>query len=415
MKNFIMEIPKEKRNKIIFITVFFIVNFIAEFFYSDYFFDNSVSIAKTLQNNLSFSITFFKYFTYLGVIEYLWMFLIFLLFFPITYCYSIFIVIIISIHVCNYFKLLYGQGRPFLLDASIRIACEGDYGNPSGHSLLSTTAYFSLAQILIDKYEIRKIQSIILYSVLTIIILLINFSRVILAVHSINQVIYGDVIGFTIYFIVFQIIKPHLRDPKEFFERFLNKKYILINVGCFSFVLLYIILGAIICDRKGTDKYKYLKKQLKLQCNLEENSILTNSGVNKSLIIFACFGMVIGMFSLAYIIKVDYYSRYKDANNYYKKSNQKWYLRYGIKFIFLVICFLPLYATIVVPNNINMIFIYIVGSSIPSLIFGFLLFGAYFNFNIASKRSNLELYIPEIGKNENENENEYKLTAEEEV
>ena len=89
--------------KVIFITIFFISTFTGEFFYRDPLFDNSVSIAKTLQDKLSFSIIPYKYFTLISIIDFFWLFLVFL-FFPIIYYYTFFLNIIMEIHICNYVK-----------------------------------------------------------------------------------------------------------------------------------------------------------------------------------------------------------------------------------------------------------------------------------------------------------------------
>ena len=82
--------------KIVFITLFFIATFTGEFFYRDPLFNNSVLIAKTLQDKLSFAITPLKIYTYLGIQTFMWVFIIFLFFsnFLLLYIFS----------KCNYFS-----------------------------------------------------------------------------------------------------------------------------------------------------------------------------------------------------------------------------------------------------------------------------------------------------------------------
>ena len=402
-----MKLLKETKIKIIFIIIFFIVNFSAEFCYRSYLFDNSVSIATFVQDKLSWAISPLKIYTNIGILSFLWIYIIFL-FFPISYCYVFFLNIIISLHVCNYFKLIYGEGRPFLKKGgeNIQKACEAGYGNPSGHSLESTSAFLGISQTLIDIWELGTVPQIIIYIINAILILLINLSRVILGVHSVNQVIFGDILGFTIYFIIFQIIKPHKRDAKIFFERFLNTKYLMINLLSFFIILLYIILGAIICNREEDPEYKELKEKLKKLCGTYENSMLTRDSVYKSLSIMAYFGMILGLNSLARNIKNNYFSRYNEANYYNKNTRKKWYTTFGIQFLFLIIFFIPFISFGLVPNKVNIYILYIIGSSIPMFILGFLLFGPYFIFVISFKAANIELYIPELSK---EGLIEYKL------
>ena len=397
-----------KLKKIIFIIFFFIATFIAEFFYRDPIFDHSVSTAKKLQDKLSFTKTFFKIYTKLGIIDVFWVFLIFL-FCPISYCYSIFLNYIISVHLCNYMKLIYGQGRPFLLDdkdsEEIRKVCENGYGNPSGHSFESTSMFLGFSQLVIDFLELGKKPSIIIYCGVALLIFLINFSRVILGAHAFNQVIFGDTLGFTIYFIIFQIVKPHLRKGTNFFQRFLNTKYLIFNGILFFVVILYIILGAIIFDRDGEKDFEQFREKLIKLCDYKDNQILTRISVIKSLFITGYFGMVFGLYVLASIIQRDYNSKFDEANYYYRNVKKKWYTIYGIKILILALCFIPFTATFLQPNNIDINGLYIVGSSIPMFIFGFLLFGPNFIFYFSYGIANLDMNIPNYDK-----EIEYKLS-----
>ena len=110
----ILDFIKEKKFHLIFITIFFALGFTIEFFYRKPLFENSVQIAKSVQDSLFSSTTFFKYWAYLGVIEF-FLASIFFFFFPISYCFTFFLNMIISVHLCNFAKLVYSQGRPFLL------------------------------------------------------------------------------------------------------------------------------------------------------------------------------------------------------------------------------------------------------------------------------------------------------------
>jgi membrane-associated phospholipid phosphatase len=210
----ILDFIKEKKFHLIFITIFFVLGFTIEFFYRKPLFENSVQIAKSVQDSLKPSTAFFKYWAYLGVIEF-FLALVFFFFFPISYCFTFFLNMIISVHLCNFAKLVYSQGRPFLLDKVVYITCEPGYGNPSGHSFQFTSNLLAFVQMFIDLFKLSKKYSIIIYIISAIFILSINFSRIILGVHSLNQVIFGDTLGFTVYFIIFHILEPHKRDVKK--------------------------------------------------------------------------------------------------------------------------------------------------------------------------------------------------------
>ena len=229
--------------------------------------------------------------------------------------------------------------------------------------------------------------------------MLINLSRVVLGVHSLNQVIYGDTLGFAIYFIIFQIIKPHKQDANKFFQTFLKIKYHILNTFLFIIVLAYIILGDILFDRENDNKYEEYKQKLIKYCNTKENRILNRDAIFKSLYITGYFGMTIGLTLLTKIIKKNYYSKFYDANNYHINTNKKWRIKYGYRLLFLSISFIPYSTIFLKPNNINIKILYIIGSGIPMFIFGFFLFGPNIIFNILLNVENIELYMP-ILKNE---------------
>ena len=409
---------KEKQTlmvKIIFIIVFFIVTFGVEFIYRGPLFDNSIKIAETVQNVFEKTIGFFNIYTHIGVIEAIWIGVV-CLFFPISYCYTFFINSILTTHFCNYFKLLYGQGRPYLKEGGgyvLKAEPEKGYGNPSGHSFVSTTIYLGLAQLIIDYFELGIIPSIFIYIGVAILVLLVNFSRVLLGVHSINQIIFGDTLGFTVFFTIFIIFKPHLREPEKFYKQFLNFKYHIINLVFFVVSLTYTIVGEIICNatRKGKKEYEDLQKKLLDEYNSYDNQILTTDSVTKCFMITAYFGMVYGMTMLTHFVKKNYNSSFDLINNFNKNSNKKWYIVYPIKLLLIIFCYTPYIAFYLRPKNLNKYLNYILGSSLPLFIFGFLLFGPNFIFNIILGIGNKDIYLTsDIGDKLNM---EYKLGEEE--
>ena len=115
----------ENKIKLIFILTFFTIGFCVEFAYRKPLFDNSVSIAKAVQDSFRPSTTFFKYYAFLGVGEF-YLAIVFFICFPITYSFTFFLNITVSVHLCNFAKLVYSQGRPFLLDEAVYITCEPD-------------------------------------------------------------------------------------------------------------------------------------------------------------------------------------------------------------------------------------------------------------------------------------------------
>ena len=374
-----MKVEKNTLIKIIFIIIFFISTFTAEFFYRDPLFNNSVKIAEALQNKLSSLINFFDYYTYLGKIDYALIILV-LLFFPVSYCYAFCLTVILTWHFAAYIKMIYGNGRPAFTDANIQkfnFSGANGYGNPSGHSYRSCSNYLALAQIIIDIWKLKVLPQVFIYIGVAILVLSVNLSRVVLGAHSINQVIFGDTLGFTEYFIIFQIIKPHLRESQIFFERFLSIKYHIYNWILLLIIILYCTLTSIICEKqRDTSKEKnYISKAM-----------------NSALAFTSYYGMIYGLTALAYITKKKYYGNYNSVNYYYRNTKTKWYINYPIKLILVSICFFPYIANFIKFKKINQIYIYIFGNALPMFIYGFLYFGPYFILNIILKISNKDIY-----------------------
>ena len=390
---------KETTQKLIFITIFFIIGFTIEFFYRKPLFDNSVSIAKAVQDSFRPSTTFFKYYAFLGVGEF-YLAIVFFICFPITYCFTFFLNITVSVHLCNFAKLVYSQGRPFLLDEVVYITCEPGYGNPSGHSFQFTSNLLAFAQMFIDLFKLRKKFCIIIYVICGILILSINFSRIVLGVHSLNQVIFGDTLGFTVYFIICKIIQPHKISEEKFFNAFLNLKFHIFNIIAIIINAISLTIAAIVNDKQESNNYEILKKGLEEICKSTENGMLSRDAKTKFLYIFAYYGMILGITLLTYYVKNKYHGNYFELNYYYKNSQAKCFIKYLTRFLFTIICYVPQFA-IYTNKKINIYVIYILGSAFPMFIFGFLLFSVNYILTIEFNLANSQLYTFFVKKEEN--------------
>ena len=356
---------KETTQKLIFITIFFIVGFTIEFFYRKPLFDNSVSIAKAVQDSFRPSATFFKYYAFLGVGEF-YLAIVFFICFPITYC----------------------------------ITCEPVYGNPSGHSFQFTSNLLAFAQMFIDLFKLRKKSCIIIYVICGILILSINFSRIVLGVHSLNQVIFGDTLGFTVYFIICKIIQPHKISEEKFFNVFLTLKFHIFNIIAIIINAISLTIAAIVNDKMESEKYEILKKGLEDICKSTENGMLSRDAKTKFLYIFAYYGMILGITLLTYYVKNKYHGNYFELNYYYKNSQAKCFIKYLTRFLFTIICYVPQFA-IYTNKKINIYVIYILGSAFPMFIFGFLLFSVNYILTIEFNLANSQLYTFFVKKEEN--------------
>ncbi len=94
-----------------------------------------------------------------------------------------------------------------------RLIKESGYSFPSGHSMVST-AFYGLIIYFIYKYVKNKKLKYILCTMLSLLIVLIAFSRVYLGVHYASDVIAGFLLTIA-YLICFIVIAKKLWEPKE--------------------------------------------------------------------------------------------------------------------------------------------------------------------------------------------------------
>lgn len=110
----------------------------------------------------------------------------------------------------NQLKSLYGEPRPYwVTDEVIGAKCGTGFGNPSGHML--NNCFFWGSLYLHVFFEGRAYSALTRF-VSTIVVLavtgLMALSRVYLGAHTLNEVLFGTLIGFTMAFIGHLHVKP---------------------------------------------------------------------------------------------------------------------------------------------------------------------------------------------------------------
>ena len=88
-------------------------------------------------------------------------------------------------------KLLFSRSRPM----DINLITESGFSYPSGHSMMSM-AFYGLLIFFINRSKINKWKKYTLNILLSILIVLIGFSRIYLGVHFASDVIAGFSISF---------------------------------------------------------------------------------------------------------------------------------------------------------------------------------------------------------------------------
>ena len=315
-KNYIKIVFLKNMKINILLIIIFIFLFILEFFFRKPLFDFSKSFEKKWQEKSSNStISFFKIITKVGG-EYL-------MGAPIAFVLCFFQIIkssffiaglIFVLHFHSLMKIWYGNKRPFWEDVTLfKGICDGGFGNPSGHSISSVYLYTTLFVYLIQTKMIEKkiIIKILLFIFFSTFVLLVILSRLILGIHSINQVIYGAVLGLFTSLLVVQILKLH-KMPILFYKRLFKEKIV---VFCISSILLILEILSILSSISFNINfdYDYYDKILEQLCEeLPKYRKFNLDGLFGAFVVLALLGMYLGQVVFWYLI-----------DNFYKKNNNK--------------------------------------------------------------------------------------------
>ena len=295
----------------IIIIIISIILFIIEFFYRDPLFKYSLDFEKNWQENATKeTITTFKIFTKIGgeylmavpVIIVLWFFTLIK-----SYVYLMGFIFCLQFH--SMMKIWYGNKRPFWQEPSLyKGICDGGFGNPSGHSITTSFLYLSLffyytqAKVTRDKYKILII--ILLFCLFWIVMILL--SRIILGMHSVNQIIYGTSLGLIISSFIFIVFKIH-QLPVSIYKKFFREKkykYIILSILC---VFIIITISNVFIFNKGFDYDKYNDILDKLcEKKVPKYRRFNLDGLFGSITILALLGMYLGQIVFWYLIENKY-------------------------------------------------------------------------------------------------------------
>jgi len=155
-----------------------------------------------------------------------------LIFFSLPRAFYYFFVYTFGIALYDIGKNYYAQARPYFVDASIQPLgeCTAGFGNPSGHSVMSTQWAILL---WLDYFYDRNIKSIWSFLFLGVAITFfgsILYARVYVGVHGINQAVFGSSLGMFLalysHFLVREPLMGHIERILRSKQR-LPLKYIL--------------------------------------------------------------------------------------------------------------------------------------------------------------------------------------------
>ena len=378
--------------KLLILIIYILLVFLSEIFYRSYLFNKSIQIEKKIQEKSSYiTINFFKVVTNFGTITiFIPLLIIIHLLFPINISYTLLSILILSSYYDNLLKIIYSNPRPFWIVPSIKKECMGGFGNPSGHSFSSFSIYLSLWNIIIERpfFENKKVLKIILFIIFFLFSFLIALSRIFLSVHSINQVLFGSLLGIGLYFYFFHIIQLHKFNGKEFFKYITGKLEIIIHTV--KFIIYLIILFLVYFFRKyNSNKYDNILHENCPDIPLYKK--FKNEGFFLGLAIFFLIGAHYGLFFFIKKIKVERPFKDEEINNWTKENHLKIIL---IQFLILIPHFILMILYFLIPdNNISLVILFPLKIIIPFLITGSLMFSIFIYICIKYKYAYKKIYV----------------------
>ena len=332
--------------------IYFAIVISTEFAYRNRLFEKSIEYQEDLREQYDKKSAFYncwKFFSFFGTNTFCFaIFFVIFIFFPLNSSFLVLQTLNFSNYLTNLLKMIYQNPRPYWRSDILDIVCNSGYGNPSGHSLVSLSFFLVFSHIVTNfdyfrKYKKGNIFRIVIFSFCIILAALVIISRVLLSAHSINQIIYGSLLGIGIYFIEIYIISYHTYPSEEFINHIVRKNVVIIY---FIIYVLLIVLLFIIYFSIGDDKYieKLIYRNIfnGERCDTKKKfQVLKNDGFTQALAVTSIIGAHLGIILLIYVLKkLNYKIEY--INEFNKSSIKRWFIRLPILIlsgIFLILHF----------------------------------------------------------------------------
>jgi membrane-associated phospholipid phosphatase len=337
---------KINKLKLAILSIATIIIIITEIFYRDPLFNASVKLEEKIHKSYdkdAFIFTIARLLSDLPALSIVIGVLVVYNFCNILKSFVFFLCLYSTFLVVGILKMIYQNPRPiWKSDKLHNLTTEGGFGNPSGHSFTSMLMFLSLYEILVNhncyfkpqgyidnlfsnksnnenqiqnynenddenthKNNISKNKNLAKYILLGLtisLILLVGLSRIILAVHSINQVLYGFSLALVSYYLIFKIIFPDLNDYKMFLKMIENVSFAFSSIiySVIIMVTTLLVYGILSNEEQVHD---YLTKIFQLAPKIPDYKVLYNESLMGVFVSVSFVGVILGI-SLEYTISL---------------------------------------------------------------------------------------------------------------
>ena len=368
-KNEIKENHKDKTKYLIILIIIIIIYFAivisTEITYREKLFKKSITIQEKIRKKHDKDSAFYKCFQFFSdaiIIICFTLFVIIYLFFPLSSSFLVFQSANFANYIVNLFKIIYRSPRPYWESTILDTTCETGYGNPSGHSLVSVSFFFVMAHIYTNFNFFRKTNKgkflrIIIFFFFICLAYLIVISRLLLSAHSMNQIIYGSLLGIGVYFLEIYILSYHTYSSEEFIQHMTKIRNVIIYMILYvSMLILLIIIYFSVEDNKRIERQINKNVYNGIKCNFKRKfELLKLDGFTKALTINSLIGGYLGIVLLIHFLKKLNFSL-EYVNIFNRSSPKRWLIRLPI--LILSGIFFILYIAIPKSSPISIIVIF---------------------------------------------------------
>ncbi len=221
-------------------------------------------------------------------------------------------------------KLLYNQPRPFWRNEKfLPCFCSINFGAPSTTALDQFLLFVVLYKSLTYRKDTTKKMKICVGIFCLFFLISICLARILQSAHSINQIILGFTIGFSVYYIYFEILEVDFSKKNQF-------RYILENNSKIVYMAFLLFLLSLIFHEYikmiFSGNAKLIQDKILWQtvfrkyCEIVEINLFDNETYFKSTVLFLFLGMQIGIYS-EYELK--FKGNFELFSKYFFEENQK--------------------------------------------------------------------------------------------
>ena len=140
-------------------------------------------------------------------------------------------------------KFIYIEKAPFNEYKDINIYfCDLGWGLPCSQTLVVVPYYLTIWKIMVTRKnnQVNKVFKYILLIIILVYIFLLSFANLVNGGHYLNQVIFSLLVGFGLFFLIFEGLNINILDGKEFHSLIKRKLWVYLGFHLLLFIIIFV-------------------------------------------------------------------------------------------------------------------------------------------------------------------------------